>query len=316
MIPGGGVVFLDKPEGWTSRKAVNEVSRLLAGDAKVRIKAGHTGTLDPLATGMLPVLIGEATRFAEHGLRAEKLYRATIDLSFQTDSLDREGEIVARFEDAAPPSREAIERALASLTGEQMQTPPAYSAIRINGQRAHALARAGKTPELAPRRVTIHELRLLDVAWPEITIETRCSKGTYIRALARDIGAALGLGGCVTALRRISTGGWPHQVMVTPEELAERCWDALLPLRTWLRDMDSLLLDAGEALRFSRGQRIALAGDVCGGGEILVLARENPELVLGVGEVIEGGAGNPVLHPRRVLPSAQQWLGERFQREA
>ncbi len=315
MIPGGGVVFLDKPEGWTSRKAVNEVSRLLAGDSNIRIKAGHTGTLDPLATGMLPVLIGEATRFAEHGLRAEKLYRATLDLSFQTDTLDREGEIVARFEAAQPPDA-AIARVLASLTGEQMQAPPAFSAIRVGGKRAHALARAGDAPELPSRRVVIHELRLLDVAWPEITIETRCSKGTYIRALARDIGAALGLGGCVIRLRRISTGGWPHQVMVTPAELAERRQEAMLPLRTWLRDMDSLLLDAEEALRFSRGQRIALDADVCAGGEILVLARENPEFVLGVGALAMGRTGRPVLHPKRVLPSAQQWLQQNIRQEA
>ncbi|MDX8401179.1 MAG: tRNA pseudouridine(55) synthase TruB [Mariprofundaceae bacterium] len=308
MIPGGGVVFLDKPEGWTSRKAVNEVARLLAGREKVRIKAGHTGTLDPLATGMLPILVGEATRFADQGLRAEKIYRATIDLSFQTDTLDGEGEVIARFDPDIRPDASRIERTLASMVGEQMQRPPAYSAIRVNGKRAHELARKGRAPELAPRRVVIHELRMLAWAWPALTIETRCSKGTYIRALARDIGSALGLGGCVTMLRRISTGGWPAQVMLTPAELAECGWQAVLPLRTWLRDMDSLLLARDQACRFVRGQRIALAPHIVARGELLVLDEMNPEFVVGVGTVITGRAGGSVLQPKRVLPSAQRLL--------
>ena len=200
-----GVIFLDKPRNWTSRKAVNEVARLLSRPGGERIKAGHAGTLDPMATGMLPVLLGEATRFAEIGLEAEKTYQVTFDLRMQTDTLDSEGEVIARFD--TRPERQAVLSVANQFTGPQQQVPPAYSAIRIDGQRAYAMARKGSQVVLKPRPISIQAIDLLDYSYPFVALRVRCSKGSYIRALARDMGAALDAGGCVTDLRRLSTGG-------------------------------------------------------------------------------------------------------------
>ena len=185
-----GIVFLDKPQGWTSRRAVNEVARLFGGSGRPRLKAGHAGTLDPMATGMLPILLGEATRFAELGLSAEKTYAVTIDLSYQTDTLDAEGETLARFD--GPPSLAQVQAALERFRGGYGQVPPQYSALRVEGRRAHALARRGQHVALAARQVQILALELVRYEWPQLALTVRCSKGTYIRALARDIGEALG----------------------------------------------------------------------------------------------------------------------------
>jgi len=223
-----GVIFLDKPCGWTSRRAVNEVIRVFSQPGKKRIKAGHAGTLDPLATGMLPILLGDATRFAEMGLNAEKSYRVSFDLSYQTDTLDMEGELCARF--GAEISRAQLEAALAGFSGEIEQVPPVFSAIRIDGKRAHDLARKGKHVAMQARRITIHAVSLISFEYPLVTLEVSCSKGTYIRSLARDIGESLGMGGCVTCLRRLSTGGWPEEMMVNPEQLAARKEASLISL--------------------------------------------------------------------------------------
>ena len=220
-----GVLFFDKPKGWTSRKAVNHVIHLFAKpeqkNRKQRPKAGHAGTLDPLATGMLPILLGDATRFSSMGLNAEKSYEVTLDLSFQTDTLDLEGEVLTRFEHV-DVSDEQLAQVLLELTGEQQQVPPIYSAIRVDGQRSHAMARQGKEVELKARSVDIKSIQLLNHEGSTISLAVDCSKGTYIRSLARDIGEALGYGGCVTALRRTSSGGWPEAIMVTLEELEEK----------------------------------------------------------------------------------------------
>jgi len=298
-----GVIFLDKPLGWTSRRAVNEVVRLYSQLAGQKIKAGHAGTLDPLATGMLPILIGEATRFAELGLNAEKAYEVDIDLSRQTDTLDLEGEETGRF-DVSSLNIERLQEVLERFRGPQQQVPPAYSAIRIDGQRAHAMARRGEQVELAARNIEIIELRLMDYHSPLVTLFVRCSKGTYIRSLARDIGTALGAGGCVTRLRRTSTGGWPAELMVMPEAMVARPDACVVPLATWLRDLSRIELSMNEAKRFVQGQRIQQDGIAAGvavvlaGGELLGTAEVKP------------GMHRMVLHPLRILPSAQQYFRE------
>jgi len=298
-----GVIFLDKPLGWTSRRAVNEVVRLYSRLAGHKIKAGHAGTLDPLATGMLPILIGEATRFAELGLNAEKAYEVEIDLSRQTDTLDLEGEETGRF-DASSITMERLQATLQRFRGPQQQVPPSYSAIRIDGQRAHALARRGEQVELAARDIDIVELTLGGYRVPLLTLSVRCSKGTYIRSLARDIGASLGAGGCVTRLRRTSTGGWPAELMVTPEAMAARPEASVVPLATWLRGLPGVELEAADAKRFVQGQRIQQDGigagvvTVLSGGELLGTAEAKP------------GMHRMVLHPLRILPSAQRYFRE------
>jgi len=302
-----GIVFLDKPHGWTSRRAVNEVARVFSVPGQKRIKAGHAGTLDPLATGMLPILLGDATRFAEMGLNAEKSYRVSFDLSYQTDTLDQEGELTRRFDGVV--SQGQVEAVLSGFRGQIEQVPPAYSAIRINGKRAHDLARKGKEVVMQSRPVTVHAVELVDFEFPVVSLEVSCSKGTYIRSLARDIGATLGMGGCVTHLRRLSTGGWPEAMMVTPEQVMAQKQACLLPLAQWLREFEPLYLSLDEGKRFLHGQRIQLKDtetDInTAPTDERNMAVFADDILLGTG-TLKGGMRHMVLHPARIMPSAQQ----------
>lgn len=295
-----GILFLDKPLGWSSRRAVNEVIRLFTPAGAKKIKAGHAGTLDPLATGMLPILLGDATRFAELGLHAEKRYQFTIDLSYQTDSLDCEGEVIGRFHGTVD-ERELL-RTIESFVGEQDQIPPIYSAIRVDGKRAHALARKGKDVTLPARPITIHHLELLHFEYPKATLRVSCSKGTYVRSLARDIGEQLDMGGCVTELRRLSTGGWPEAMMVSFEDVMAKGEGVLMPLTLWLREFPDLNLPSENGRRFLQGQRIQVSDTRT--GSVKVFADEE---LLGTAE-LKPGMKYMVLHPLRILPSAQEKL--------
>jgi len=300
-----GIVFLDKPSGWSSRRAVNEVARIFSAPGQKRIKAGHGGTLDPLATGMLPILLGDATRFAEMGLHAEKSYRVSFDLSYQTDTLDLEGDVTGRFDGAI--TRQQLQAALPAFCGAIEQIPPQYSAICIDGKRAHDLARRGRQVEMQPRPVTVQQLHLQAFDYPLVTLEVTCSKGTYVRSLARDIGLALGMGGCVTELRRVSTGGWPEAMMVSPEQLAADKAACLLPLAQWLRGLGRQALTADDGRRFLQGQRIQLRQTEADAEEENV-AVFCDEMLLGTG-VLKSGMRHMVLHPGKILPSAQKrWL--------
>ena len=276
--------------------------RIFSEPGKKRIKAGHGGTLDPLATGMLPILLGEATRYAELGLNAEKAYRVTFDLSYQTDTLDREGEVTARFDGEI--TTEILQDLLPAFIGELDQVPPVYSAIRIDGKRAHDMARKGEVVEMKSRKITIKSLILVSFEFPLVTLEVSCTKGTYIRSLARDIGESLGLGGCVTELRRLSTGGWPQQMMVTLEQLHEQKESSLLPLSLWLRNLSRLEITIDEAKRFLHGQRLQLKSTSDDENERDVAVFEGQTL-LGTGAV-KAGLQHMVLHPVRILPSAQE----------
>ena len=295
-----GVLFLDKPLGWTSRRAVNEVIRLYTPAGSKKIKAGHAGTLDPLATGMLPILLGDATRFADLGLNAEKSYQFTLDLSYQTDTLDCEGEVTARFDRTV--NEEQLREVIEQFIGEQKQVPPAFSAIRVGGKRAHDLARKGREVELAARAITVHELELIAFEFPKVTLRVSCSKGTYVRSLARDIGLKLGMGGCVTALRRLSTGGWPQAMMVTMDDAIEKRESALLPLSSWLRELSDVNLSPEQGRRFLHGQRIQV--DDTFAGHVKVFAAQE---LLGTAE-LKPGMRCMVLHPSKILPSAQEKL--------
>jgi len=251
---------------------------------------------------MLPVLLGDATRFADMGLKAEKSYRVTFDLSYQTDTLDMEGEVCARFETQA--SRRQIEAVLPGFVGDINQVPPAYSAIRIDGKRAHELARKGKTVVMQARTVTIFTLKLAAFDFPLVTLDVCCSKGTYMRSLARDIGAQLGMGGCVTELRRLSTGGWPETMMVTPEQLFTQKESCFLPVEQWLRDFSRIDLTKADGMRFLHGQRLQLKDTETDAQEKNVAVFAN-DMLLGTG-ILKGGMRHMVLHPANIMPSAQQ----------
>jgi tRNA pseudouridine55 synthase len=253
-----GLVIVDKPGGMTSHDVVARIRRL-AGTRKV----GHAGTLDPMATGVLVVGVDKATRLLGYLTLTEKEYVATIRLGQSTNTDDAEGEITATST-AVGVSAETLAKEVARLTGEILQVPPAVSAVKVGGQRAYKLTRAGAAPELAPRPVTVHEFTvtatraagdLLDV---DATV--RCSSGTYIRALARDLGAALGTGGHLTRLRRTRVGGYGIERASTLEQLAER-FDVLPLEDAAAAAFPRRDLTMDEARRLATGARLPAAAD-------------------------------------------------------
>jgi tRNA pseudouridine55 synthase len=258
-----GWVVLDKPVGMTSTHAVARLKRLF--NAK---KAGHAGTLDPLASGVLPVAFGEATKTVPFVQDGEKAYRFTIQWGAETDSDDADGQIVARSD--LRPEINAILAALPHFTGTILQTPPAYSAIKINGERAYDIARDGEAPELSPRPVTIHELIMTEFGADDATFDARCGKGTYVRAIARDLGRALGCCGHVSALRRTQVGPFSEKNAISLDDLTELRHKAaagegnlageLLPVATALDDIPALAVSRADAGRLRRGQSVLLRG--------------------------------------------------------
>ncbi len=252
-----GWVCLDKPLEMGSTEAVSKVRRLFNAQ-----KAGHAGTLDPLASGILPIALGEATKTVPFMMDAEKVYRFTINWGVSTESLDREGEITARSD--VRPSVEAVRAALSAFVGEIDQVPPQYSAIRVDGQRAYDLARDGADFELARRRVTIHEAAVTgapDADHVEITIRT--GKGVYVRSLARDLAAALGAEGHVSALRRERVGPFSTENAVTLDFLTDlvhrdAASEGLLPVATALDDIPELAVTDQDAFSLRQGRPIVL----------------------------------------------------------
>ena len=252
-----GWVCLDKPLGLGSTQAVGAVRRAFNAQ-----KAGHAGTLDPLATGILPIALGEATKTVSFLIDADKSYRFTIVWGITTASFDGEGAVTGTSD--VRPSPPAAEAALAGFLGEIEQIPPAFSAVRVNGERAYDLARAGISVELAPRRVTIHDARV--VAAPDadhLTIEIDCGKGTYVRALVRDLALALGACGHVGALRRTRVGAFTEERAIGLEKLEGLCdrgapLEALLPVETALDDIPELAVTIEDAFRLTQGRSIVL----------------------------------------------------------
>ena len=212
----GDVLLLDKPLGWTSFDVVKKLRA--AGKFK---KIGHAGTLDPLATGLLVCCTGPKTKTIDSIQGAEKEYVATFTLGATTASFDLESEVIPTEPTPTPPSQEAIEAALAGFLGEQDQVPPTFSAVMVNGKRAYTLARKGAEVELSAKRITLYEFELLSYSYPELSARIVCSKGTYIRALARDLGAVLGTGAYLSALRRTRIGAYSVQESWPVAKLAQ-----------------------------------------------------------------------------------------------
>jgi tRNA pseudouridine55 synthase len=290
-----GVVLLDKPSGITSHAAVRAVRRLFEAG-----KAGHTGTLDPLATGLLPVCLGEATKFSHYLLEADKTYLASIRLGLTTTTGDLEGAVLERKPvTVASPQ---VESALKRFVGAIQQVPPMYSAIKHEGQRLYKLARAGQVVPRAPREVFIRRLALVALDGEELTVSVTCSKGTYVRVLAEDIGRELGCGGCLSALRREAVGGFSldHGALALGqlEMLKQGDRDAvLLPADALVASLPSLDLDAGEAQRLMQGRPVERPGaGPAGLARVYGPGRE----FLGVVEVQSPG----VMVPRRLKAQA------------
>lgn len=254
-----GIIILDKPEDFTSFDMVAKMRRLL-GTRKV----GHAGTLDPMATGVLPIFVGRATKCCDILPNQNKRYTATFQLGYTTDTLDATGRVLTRTEVSA--TKEDVEKALESFRGEIMQLPPMYSAIQINGKRLYDLARQGIEIEREKRPVTITELNLLsaDDAQHIYQIDVACSKGTYIRTLCADIGEALGCGATMTALRRTEAAGFSIADSITQEEaekLSEEgtLTERLLPIRTVFESLPALHLAGRQQILFQNGVKLDLA---------------------------------------------------------
>ena len=259
-----GWIVLDKPVGMTSTHAVSVVKRLFSAK-----RAGHAGTLDPLASGALPIALGEATKTVLFVMDRRKLYEFTVRWGEERDTDDAEGRVIATSD--TRPSAKAIAKLLPSYTGTIQQVPPRYSAIKIEGERAYDLARDGETVVLEPRPVEISRLDL--IANPDLdhaVLHVECGKGTYVRSLARDLGRALGCFGHVSALRRVAVGPFGAETMILLEQLEAVCHraaagegslaDALMPVETALDDIPALAVSRADAARLQRGQAVLLRG--------------------------------------------------------
>ena len=293
--PVHGWLIFDKPQGINSTGAVAQVKRLY--DAE---KAGHAGTLDPLAAGVLPIAFGEATKTVPFVVEGSKAYRFTVRFGIETDTDDAEGKEVAKSD--ARPSRSKIEATLSRFTGEITQVPPRFSALKVDGARAYDLARDEEEFELEPRSVSIARLTL--ITHPDkdhCVLEAECGKGTYVRALARDLGRALGTLGHVAALRRTRVGPFGEENAVslaTLERLTpdrEALLAALEPVEIALRDIPALAISVADAARLRRGQPVLLRGRDAPILAGTVYATTRGTLVA-VGEVSEGE-----LKPRRIF---------------
>ena len=248
-----GIVIVDKPAGWTSQ----DVTAKLRGVFKTR-RIGHGGTLDPMATGVLPVFIGRGTRAVEFFEHAEKIYETVLRLGITTDTEDITGTVLT--EQDAFVTGEMVEKVLAQFRGEILQVPPMYSAIKVNGQKLYDLARKGKEVERQPRPVTIYELTLLGMEADGIHLRVHCSKGTYIRTLCKDIGQALGCGGCMASLRRISAGAYSQQAAVPLDTLikTEKPEQYLLPVDSMFGEYPAVTLSQKQELRCRNGNQFSI----------------------------------------------------------
>ena len=292
-----GVLLLDKPVGLSSNDALIKAKRVL--NAK---KAGHTGTLDPFATGLLPLCFGEATKFSQDLLEADKTYEATVHLGIMTTTGDTEGEVVEQL--PVDATVEQIETVLARVRGPILQVPPMYSALKRDGKALYEYAREGITLEREARPVTIHGLALVEYTAPFLKILVTCSKGTYVRVLGEDIGAALGCGAHLNALRRVEVGNLAGQDMITLEDLLAHPdpMSLLKPVDALLSTFPALELTPELDMRFLQGQRLAL------GKEAVTVPPEEGRVrvyhdgrLLGTGQLGEYA----ILAPERLISTAQ-----------
>ncbi len=295
-----GILLLDKPLHLTSNEALQRVKRLFQAN-----KAGHTGSLDPLATGLLPVCLGGATKFSTYLLDADKHYRVRIRLGITTTTADAEGEVLeTRPVEGVDETR--LRAVMARFLGPIEQLPPMYSAVKHQGERLYKLARQGIEVERQPRTVTIHHMALLDLALPELELDVHCSKGTYVRTLAEDIGAELGCGGHVIGLRRTGVGPYvePERRFVTLEEIEDLIANEedpypaldslLLPLESALEHWPAVRLTADAAFYLCQGQAVLVPQAPTAG---LVRLYDPSRHFLGVGCILDDGK----VQPKRLL---------------
>ena len=292
-----GIFLLDKPLELSSNHALQRVKRLFGA-----AKAGHTGSLDPLATGMLPICLGEATKFSQYMLDADKVYRTTAKLGIRTGSGDVDSEVIS--ERPVPVlDREMVEAALQTFFGDTMQVPSMYSALKQNGQPLYKLARQGIEVERKARPIHIYDIKLLDIREDELDIELQCSKGTYVRNLIDDLGELLGCGAHVITLRRLSVRGFDEAAMVTLEKLQAMAAEAGEPEQAFEK-LDALLQPAWEAVKelpkvelndlaasyLKQGQPVFVP-NITGAGKVVLFNKDadTAKSFVGIGEIMDDG---------------------------
>ena len=291
-----GVFLLDKPQGVSSNDIMQKVKRLFKAN-----KAGHTGALDPLATGMLPICLGEATKFSQFLLDSDKRYVVTAKLGERTDTSDAEGQVVQSRE--VNVAEADILAALSAFRGEILQVPTMFSALKHNGKPLYEYARAGITVEREARPITIFELKFIDYQAPFLTLEVHCSKGTYIRTLVDDLGEALGCGAHVTMLRRLAVADYPIEEMMPIEDLAlladsfpsSELDRLLLPMDTAVASLPQLNLTAEQTKAVGFGQRVKFENTQALNG-LVRLFSENGQF-LGIAEITVGN----IIRPNRMV---------------
>ena len=296
-----GVVLLDKPAGMSSQGAVTAVKRAFNAD-----KAGHTGTLDPMATGLLPICLGEATKYSQDLLEADKTYIAQVKFGSRTDTGDAEGLTIEElplpnFENTAAIQK-ALDALLPAFSGPITQVPPMYSALKRDGKPLYEYARAGVELERTPREITIHKIRWTNIQWPEATLEVTCSKGTYIRVLAEDIGNALGCGAHLVGLRRTEVGHLSLEQSFTIEAIQKALHDSsnyILPVDALLQTLPHLTVDEQQAKRLEMGQRVPLNLPSIEALVRIYRATAAPHNFIGTADWRSG-----VLHPKRLISQA------------
>lgn len=285
-----GLLNLNKPIGATSRDVVNRISRPLR-----KIKVGHAGTLDPLASGVLVVCVGAATRLIEYVQRMPKTYRATIRLGATSDTLDADGRVVEMV-DPPRPTEAQVRVALMTQVGTIEQMPPQFSALKVAGQRAYDLARAGQNVELAARPVEVYRIELLAYAWPWLEVEIDCGSGTYIRSIARDVGESLGCGGLIGVLTRTRIGPFRQEDAIDAEGLAREAILSLLrPAAEAVGGLPRVEIGAEDLARIIKGQAIP-GRDSIAAGEVALIGPDGE-----LAAVAEVDLASGQLLPRRVL---------------
>ena len=296
-----GVVLLDKPAGMSSQGAVTAVKRAFNAD-----KAGHTGTLDPMATGLLPICLGEATKYSQDLLEADKTYIAQVKFGSRTDTGDAEGQMIEELPLPIFASdldmKAALDALLPKFTGAISQVPPMYSALKRDGKPLYEYARAGVELERAPRDIIIHSIRWTNINWPEATLEVSCSKGTYIRVLAEDIGSALGCGAHLVGLRRTEVGHLTLEQSFTIESIQsglQNTADYILPVDALLQTLPHLTVDEQQAKRLEMGQRVPLNLPSIEALVRIYRATAAPHNFIGTADWRSG-----VLHPKRLISQA------------
>jgi len=292
-VHASGFLIIDKPLGMTSRAAVDHAARWFPRGTRL----GHTGTLDPLATGVLVIAVGAGTRLVDYVQRMEKTYETGIRLGARSDTDDAEGTITPAT-GGAPPTRQAVESVLPEFIGNISQAPPVFSAAKVAGRRAYVLARRGADVDLAPRMVQIHDIRLARYEYPDLELEVHCGKGTYIRSLARDLGERLGCGGYVVSLRRTRIGPFKADAALPLEADGAAAREALSDLSWALADLPRVEVASADAERFAHGQALPWSGAPAT-GEVAVF--DVQQKLVGAGRI-----DNQELRPVKVFYQQEQ----------